>query len=185
MDDLQIVELYWARSESAIEESQKKYGRYCHSIARNILHDEGDSEECVNDTYLRAWSAMPPHRPSRLGAFLGKITRNLSLNRLETRLAEKRGFDRGALILDELAECIPDGESLSVADEMVLKDVLNRFLGSLPEETAILFLGRYWYFRSVKDLAAELGMSESKVKVTLHRTRNKCKLFFEKEGITL
>lgn len=185
MDDLQIVELYWQRSETAITESEKKYGRYCHSIACNILRDEGDSEECVNDTYLKAWGAMPPHRPCRLGVFLGKITRNLALNRLEMRLAEKRGFGQSALILDELTECIPDGDASPMADEFILKDALDRFLHSLSEDTALLFLGRYWYFRSVKELAAELGMSESKVKVTLHRTRSKCKQFFEKEGITL
>ena len=107
MDDLHVIDLYWARAETAISETEKKYGGYCYSIAYRILHDNEDSEECVNDTYMRAWDSMPPHRPSALKRFLGRITRNLSLDRYEQRTAEKRGFGEIPLALEELQECIP------------------------------------------------------------------------------
>lgn len=186
MEDHQIIDLYWARSESALSETAGKYGKYCHYIAYGILHNDEDSEECVNDTYLRAWNSMPPHRPEKLSAFLGKIVRNLSLNRYELYTAEKRGGGQIALALDELEECIPAGSEVDLpVRENALVDAINRFLASMPAESRKLFMRRYWYFRSIKEIALEYGLSESKVKMTLLRARNSLKQFLEKEGIDI
>lgn len=186
MDDLQIIELYWARSETAIAETAHKYGPYCRSIARRILRSEEDSEECVNDTYWKAWEAMPPQRPRQLRTFLGRITRNLALNRWEKTAAEKRGGGQVPLALEELTECVPAPDSVERAvDDMALTQLLNEFLGGLSAETRRIFLRRYWYFCSVKEIAADFGISESKVKTTLFRTRNRLKQHLEKEGVML
>ena len=185
MDDRRIVELYWQRSETAIAETQIKYGKYCHYIAYNILSDDSDAEECVNDTYLKAWESMPPHKPTKLSTFLGKITRHLALNRREAQNAVKRGAGTVPVALDELAECIADTETGDPTDEIALRGALNRFLRALPEETMIVFLQRYWYFSSVREIAANRGISETNVKVMLHRARGKLKSFLEKEGIII
>lgn len=186
MDDSKIIELYMSRSEQAISETSEKYGRYCYCIAYGILHDDKDAEECVNDTYLRAWNSIPPNRPNRLQTFLGKITRNLSLNRWEKLSAEKRGAGQIPVILDELAECIPDGKDTEhTVDSMIIRDVLNRFLNNLPTKTRKIFVRRYWYMSSVKEIADEYGLSESNVTVILFRTRKKLKNLLGKEGIAL
>lgn len=186
MDDNEIIELYMARSEQAISETSKKYGRYCHYIAYSILHNDEDAEECVNDTYLRAWDAIPPQRPNSLLTFLGKITRNLSLNRQEKLSAEKRGAGQTALILDELAECIPAEEDAATATEsMVIRDAIDRFLDRLPTDTRKMFVRRYFYMSPIKDIARDYGLPESRVAVTLFRTRAKLKATLEKEGISL
>lgn len=186
MEDNQIVELYWARSENAISETADKYGRYCFSIARNILHSSEDSEECVNDTYLNAWNAMPDQRPDKLAAFLGRITRNLSLNRWEKYTAQKRGAGQVPLVLDELQECIPAKERTDrIVDDLVLADILNRFLASLTAEKRKIFMRRYWYLSPVTEIASDFAISESKVKMSLLRSRNELKRFLEKEGVDL
>jgi len=186
MDDKKILDLYWMRSEAAISETANKYGRYCHSIAFNILRNHEDSQECVNDVYLKAWKAMPPQRPNRLSVFLGKITRNLSLNRYKKQTAEKRGCGQVPLVLDELQECIPAADSTEQAiDDLALAEALNQFLASLPPETRKIFMRRYWYISSIQEIAEDFHMGESKVKMLLLRTRNKLKLFLEKEGILL
>lgn len=184
MDDKQIVSLYWERDEAALELTQDKYGQYLCAIARNILGSDEDAEECVNDTYARAWDSIPPQSPSRLGAFLGKITRNLALDRVRSDGAKKRGEGRVELVLDELAECLPDGGG-NVTDDVLLKDMLERFLRSLPEQTVRVFMRRYWYMSSVSEIAAEYRLSENRVKVILFRARNKLKAFLEKEGMNL
>ncbi len=186
MEDHRIVDLYWARSEKAISETADKYGRYCYSIAFNILHSNEDSEECVNDTYLNAWNAMPDQRPSKLCAFLGRITRNLSLKRWEKYTAEKRGAGQVPLVLDELQECVPAAESTDhIVDDLVLADLLNRFLASLNEEKRRIFMRRYWYLSPISEIATDFSVSESKVKMSLLRSRNELKLLLEKEGIEL
>lgn len=186
MDDKQIVDLYWERSEIAISKTAEKYGRYCHYIAFNVLRNDEDSEECVNDTYLSAWNSMPPHRPSVLKTFLGKLTRNHSLNRYKQLTAEKRGKGQISLVIDELHECLPTTENTeSIIDDMVLVDVFNRFLASLPMEQRKIFMRRYWYISSVKEISADYGMSESKVKMSLLRSRNELKHLLEKEGIKI
>lgn len=186
MDDQQIVDLYWNRSENAISETSKKYGNYCHYIAYHILHSREDSEECVNDTYLKAWNSMPPKRPEKLSAFLGKITRNLSLHRYEQYNALKRGAGQVPLALEELNDCIPSQNNVEpVVDDIVLTEILNRFLGSLPPETRKFFVQRYWYLMSIKEIASDCQVTESKVKVTLFRTRNELKEVLAKGGIVL
>ena len=185
MEDARIVEMYFDRDENALKETEKKYGKYCHHIAYNILHSELDAEECVNDTYLRAWGAIPPHRPGRLSTFLGKITRNLALNRYQRDHAQKRGSDVD-IAIDELAEIIPDPESLTDnEDSGAISEVLNCFLESLPQNVRVIFVRRYWYMCRISDIAVGLGISESRVKVTLHRTREKLRAYLKKEGIDL
>jgi len=186
MEDREIIALYWARSEEALSETARKYGRYCHSIARNILNNDEDAEECVSDAYLRAWNAIPPARPARLQTWLGKIVRNLSLNKWEKALAEKRGAGQLPLILDELAECIPDGpDGDAVTESILIKDVLDRFLEALPPGTRKIFVRRYWYMSSLKEIAEEYGISEGSAAVSLLRTRTKLRSVLEKEGIHL
>lgn len=186
MDDRQIIDLYWQRSEKAIAETADKYGGYCRSIAFHILYNDEDSEECVNDTYLKAWGAMPEQRPARLAAFLGKITRNLALHRYEAYGARKRGAGQVPLALEELRECLPAPDSVERAvDDIVLGEILNSFLSALPAESRKIFMRRYWYLASIREIAQEYYISESKVKVTLLRTREKLKLFLEKEGVAL
>ena len=186
MDDKQIIDLYWERSEKAISETDSKYGSYFRYIAHNILHNYEDTEECVNDTYLRAWNIMPPQRPNRLAVFLGKITRNLSLNRYEARYAEKRGGGQVSYVLDELQECISDCTDVAqLVEDKEVVDAIDHFLQKLPKKQRKIFVQRYWYMSSIKDIAADLGMTESKVKVTLFRIRTALKDFLEKEGIAL
>lgn len=186
MEDSQIIDLYFERSEDAILETAKKYGRYCKSISNNILHNHDDALECVNDTYMRAWNAIPPTRPNSLPVFLGKITRHLALNKVEMTAAKKRGSGQKSLVLEEIKEAVPSSTSSDhLVDDMVLLDVFNRFLADLPMETRKVFMRRYWYFSSVKDIALDYGMSESKVKMTLLRTRKKLKQRLEEEDITI
>ena len=177
MEDKQIIELYFARSEVAIGESAKKYGGYCRTIAGHILPISADVEECVSDTWLRAWGAIPPNRPERLGAFLGKITRNLALDRL--RMEKRR-----CPIREELAECLTAGDPTgAMTDRVVLTAALDRFLAGLPPKKRKLFLRRYWYFATVEELTRDFGMSESSVKMTLLRLRRELKEQLKQEGI--
>ncbi len=186
MEDKQIVDLYWERSETAISETARKYGKYCRYIAFNILRNDEDSEECVNDTYLRAWNSIPPHRPSVLKTFLGKITRNLSLDKYEQSNAEKRNSGQMPLIFDEIQECLPASDDTeNIIEEMALTEILNRFLSSLPFEQRKIFMRRYWYLSPIKEIATEYGISESKVKMSLFRSRNELKNLLEKEGISI
>lgn len=182
MEDQKIIDLYWQRSEQAIQETDSKYGGYCYSIAYNILTNREDSEESVSDTYLAAWRAMPPKRPGILSAFLGKITRHLSIDRWRRRTAEKRGGEI-VLALEELEDCISDG--LSAEDAVQKKELtvfINRFLDALPETERNVFLCRYWYVDGVQDIADTLGFSVSKVNSMLHRTRQKLRRALEREG---
>lgn len=183
MQDAMIVELYWQRSEQAIEETERKYGRYCRSIAYRICSDREDTEECVNDTWLGAWNAMPDKRPTALAAFLGRITRNCALDKVLARGRAKRGGGEVTLALEELAEC-----AASVADpaqELELRElerVIDAFVGALPVEERTLFVARYWFLAPVNELAERFGYSRSKVKSTLHRTRGKLRSYLQKEG---
>lgn len=186
MDDQQIIELFWQRSENAIAEVDRKYGSYCHHIAWGILGSREDSEECVSDTWLRAWDAIPPQRPGDLATFLGKITRNLALDRYASRGAKKRGGGQLPLALEELRDCVPAGDpTAQLIDRVVLTGALNQFLASLTPEARNIFLRRYWYFSSLREIAMDLGVSESKVKMSLLRSRGKLKKILQKEGIAL
>ena len=184
MEDGRIIELYHSRSEQAIGETERKYGKYCYHIAYNILRNAPDSEECVNDTYMRAWQTMPPQKPNKLSVFLGKITRNLALDRYKFLRAEKRGGGQVELALEEL-RLASAGSMDMIVEEIVLVQTPNRFLAGLSTEARILFMGRYWYLRSIKDIAQRSGLSESKIKMSLMRSRNKLKSLLEKEGIAL
>ncbi|MCD8007165.1 MAG: sigma-70 family RNA polymerase sigma factor [Oscillospiraceae bacterium] len=184
MDDNLIIELYWARSENAISETDKKYGGYLKTISYNILYNREDSLEAVNDTYLKAWDSMPPQKPNVLSAYLGKITRRISLNKRRDKRAEKRGGGEIDLVLDELSENIPSGFSVEQeVDAKALTETLNRFLGSLKETERDMFMRRYWYMDSISDIAAMFGCGESKVKTTLYRTRQKLLAAIESEGL--
>ncbi|MDO5337573.1 MAG: sigma-70 family RNA polymerase sigma factor [Eubacteriales bacterium] len=183
MEDKDIVNLYWARDERAITESDLKYGKYCRSIARNILKNEQDTEECINDTFLSAWNSMPKNRPEHLLPYLGRITRNLALDKYDYKKAKKRNneFD---ILLSELEECLADTKGIEEHLEMKeLSGAINTFLKELPQEKRILFVRRYWYSDSVAELSRRFDMSESKVKMLLFRTRKALKKHLEKEGI--
>ncbi len=185
MDDASIVALYWQRSESALQHTADKYGRYCHSIALGILNSRLDAEECVNDTWLRAWHSMPPKRPEFLGGYLGRITRNLSLDRLRRRRTARRGGE-AALALEELSDCLPARETAeSEFDRRELARALERFLAGLNNRQRRLFLLRYWYLRPVKQAAAELGMRENAASAALMRLRRALRTFLEQEGVAL
>lgn len=183
MLDSRIVELYWARSEQAIDETEKIYGRYFYSIAYGILRDDEDSKEIVNDTYIKAWNNIPPERPKNLKAFLGRITRQLSINRLEKNLAKKRGGGQYVLALEEIEECIPDRDNDVDTEE--LRNALNRFLRSLPDEPRRVFIRRYWHMSTISEIARDFSMSESKVKSMLMRTREKLKKYLLREGLSI
>ena len=186
MNDKQIIELFNERSEDAIAKTSEKYGSFCYYIAEHILHDRQDSEECVNDTYLKAWETIPPRAPNKLSAYLGKITRNLALGKYRYNNRKKRGDGVNAEVLEELAECIAASENTEDAvEEKLVVDVLNRFLRELSEERRKMFLQRYWYMNSIKEIAAEWSVSESKVKMTLLRVRAELKQRLESEGIYL
>lgn len=183
MEDKQIIDLYWNRSEQAISETDTKYGPYCYKIAYNILTNKEDSEESVYDTYMDAWNAMPPHRPSLLASFLGKITRRISIDRWRVRTAAKRGCTETALALDELEWCVADSRILE--DEMDRKELIrtiNHFLGSLTVTERRVFLQRYWAMESIEDIAVTYNFSQSKVTSMLYRTRKKLRNTLEKEG---
>ena len=186
MKDEEMVGLYWMRSEDAVAATAEKYGNYCYSIAFSILHNAEDAEECVNDAYLAAWNSIPPHRPERVAAFLGKITRNVSLNRWKQYNAQKRGEGQTELALSELEECIPakTGIEQAVEDELLTWSI-EKFLYCQPRLKRNLFIRRYWYISSIQELADEYGMSESKVKSLLFRMRKKLKHHLAKEDIIL
>lgn len=186
MEDDKIIELYWKRSEAAVEETYKKYSSYCNSISFNILQNKEDAEECVNDAFKKAWDSIPPNRPQCLRAFLGKIVRNLSLNRLKSYRVEKRGSGRVNLALSELDECIPDKFSMETAlSEKQLTQAINSFLKELPPKKRCVFVSRYWYMRPIKDIAKQYNMGVGMVKTTLFRLRKQLKVYLEKEGISL
>ncbi len=184
MDDERIVALYFERAEQAISETQRKYGNYCRAIARNILCDDGEAEECENDTYLRAWNAIPPARPRFLRAFLSKITRHLALDRYAAKTAAKRNASL-CTISEELATCLPDVSQGDSGEQLALSDAINRFLSELPHRTRVIFVRRYFYLLSMHEIARDLRLGESHVKVLLHRTRNALRHFLEKDGFCL
>ena len=182
--DYDIVKLYLTRSEKAISETDKKYGTYCLTVAQNILRNKADSEECVNDTYLKTWNSIPPHKPQRLSAYLGKITRNLAINRYKLYSAQKRGGGETELILSELENCLPSESTTEKAfDEILLTKSIESLLKEQSQEKRRVFLLRYWYAFPISEIATELNQSESKVTSTLFRLRNKLKEHLEKEGI--
>ena len=185
MDDVMIVSLFEARDESALAETQKKYENYCRTIAERILSSREDAEECVNDAYRKAWDTIPPQKPTLLASYMGMLTRQLSLNRLRQNKSAKRGGGDIPLVLEELQECISDRSDVPSADDILLRDTLNRFLGELPKRTRMMFMRRYWFTEDVAHIAADFGVTEGHVNVLLCRTRKKLKQYLEKEEIYL
>ena len=182
MEDARIVELYWARSERAIDETSAKYGKYCYAIAYNILANAEDADESVNDTYLAAWNSIPPHRPAILSTFLGKIARRISIDKWRARSAEKRGGGELALALDELSECVPSDTNVEqIVEAEELGKAIDRFVMALPIMERRVFICRYWYLDPVASICQQFGFSQSKVKVMLHRTRKSLRSYLEKE----
>lgn len=185
MDDSQIIQLYLKRSEDAIEETKIKYGNYCFRIADNILKSKEDAEECENHAYLRAWGSIPPQKPIVLKSYLGKIVRNLALQRYEYYSAKKRNAEL-EIAFSELEECVFDLVSVEgQCDAGDLGRAVNCFLHAIDREPRIIFVRRYWYTDSVKEISARFGISESKVKSSLFRTRNKLKVYLQKEGFII
>ena len=183
MDDKSIVDLYFSRNADAITPTDKKYGHYCYSLAYNILTSKEAAEESVSDTYMTAWRAIPPRRPSALSAFLGKITRHISIDRWRERVATKRGGGEVPLALEELNDCISGMQDVEMEYER--KEILNayvKFLDALPATERRVFLCRYWYGESIETIANKFGFSQSKVKTMLHRTRAKLRMQLAKEG---
>ena len=186
MDDKQILQLYWDRNEQAIPATADKYGNYCTAIANNILGNHEDAEECVNDTYLNAWNAIPPHRPKLLSAFLGKITRNLAFNRYKHNTADKRGGGELPAVLDELAGCVSGNEDTErMCEHMELVAAINGFLGTLSSEKRGIFVCRYWYTDSIADIAARYDMTDGAVSMTLNRLRTKLHTYLVERGYEL
>lgn len=186
MEDHQIVDLYWQRSESAIEETEQKYGRYLIRIAYNILSDWEDSEETVGDTYLKAWNSMPPHRPGTLSTYLGKITRETAIDRFRKRTSQKRQASQYSYSLSELQECVSAGNTTAQdVDLRLLSQAISAFLRTVSPQARSIFVGRYYFMDSIREVAAYYGMSESKTKSMLHRTRMALKAYLKQEGFDL
>lgn len=185
MEDAELIELFWERNEAAIRETAAKYGGLCFRIARNILASREDCEECVNDTYLGVWNAIPTQRPARFPAFIGRITRNLALKRYEYNTAAKRD-PAAAGPFEELAECVCGRESVETeAEKRRTEAAINAFLGGLDKDKRDVFLCRYWFFESIDSICVRTSFSESKVKSMLFHTRKKLRAYLEKEGIDL
>lgn len=186
MEDKDIVTLYRNRDETAIKETAAKYGKYCYSIAYNILYNKEDAEESVNDAYLNTWNSIPPHAPAVLSTFLGKVTRYVSLKRWRDMRAQKRGGGEVALVYEELSDCIPSGNDMDAALEAKeLAILINAFLAKLPVTERRVFVCRYWYFDSISAISEQFGFSESKVKSMLFRTRTKLLNKLKKEGVII
>ena len=183
LEDERIVALYFDRNETAIDQTEKKYGRYLLKIAFNILADREDSQESVNDTYMAAWNSIPPHRPQALSTYLGKLTRRISIDLLRKRTAQKRDPGEYVLSLEELDNCITDGDTtLQAVECQQLAAALEVFLRSLWQEARNVFIARYYFLDSVKEIASYCHITESKVKILLHRTRQGLREYLEKEG---
>ena len=186
MDDNEIVELFFARDERAIQAASQQYGAYCASIAQRILDDQGAAEECVNDAWLRCWQTIPPQRPRSLKGYAGRIVRNLALSALRLGNAQKRGGGQVQLALDELSEVVSGGETPEGAlDRQAFHAALDGFLSALPERDRSLFLRRYWYLDSVEALAKRFRMSRTHVTTTLHRLRQRLRVHLQQEGFEL
>ena len=185
MDDSEIIALYFQRKEQAIAATAAKYGRYCMHIADNILQDSRDAEETVSDAWMDAWNTIPPHRPNCLRAFLGTIVRRRALDRFASVSAQKRGGGQVELALEELSVCIPSTTPEEALEAAELAETINRFLRALPAPERRIFVCRYWYLDSIKDISAQFGFSQSKVKSVLFRTRGKLRRFLEKEGVNV
>ena len=185
MEDKDIIELFNNRNQQAIEKTAEKYGNYCYAVSYNILANHEDCEECVNDTYMKAWQTIPPEYPKIFSAYLGKITRNLSLDKYRRYSSEKRGGSVHQIVFQEFENYLPSEKHDNIIDEFELTEIINNFLRSLPAEKRKIFVRRYWYFSSIKEIAELFGISESKVKMTLSRTRESFRKHLKKAGVSI
>lgn len=184
MEDRQIIQLFWDRDDGAIPAAQERYGGRLQGLAERLLGNREDAEECVNDTWLNAWNAIPPERPVFLFTYLARVCRNLALGKLDWKGAKKRNADVVTLTA-ELEACIPDSQRERQVSGQEIGEALTAFLQGLPEEARLIFLRRYWYGEPVRDIARRYGWGESRVKMLLLRTRNKLRDYLEKEGISV
>ena len=183
MEDIMIIEMYQNRNQTAISESNSKYGKMLRGISFSVLHNREDCEECVNDTYLNAWNSIPPQKPNSLSAYLGRIARNISINRRYEKQAQKRG---GGDILEELTDCIPSGETVETAiEEKELSSIITKWLNSLSQDDRVLFLRRYWFGETLDSLAAECSAAQNKLAGRMFRLRQKLKSTLEEEGVSI
>ena len=182
MEDEKIVALYWTRDENAIFYTHQKYGRYCYQIAYHILSDREDSEECINDTYLKTWNVIPPTKVQCLQMFLAKITRNLAFDKYRRSKAEKRGGHEISLVLDELSECIGESSTEKEIHQRQLNEAMNHFVKQLPTRERSVFIRRYFYTESIEEIAAKYELKKNHVYVLLSRSREKLKAYLQKEG---
>ncbi len=186
VEDEKIIELFWQRNEQAISAAQEQYGIYCKSIAVSILENAQDAEECLNDTVLSLWNSIPPNHPRSLRAYMGKIIRNLALNRYRAMQRQKRGSGNMPLLLDELSEVVSERETVEqILDSRALTEALQDFLRQLPKNQRVMFVRRYWYADPVGTLAEAFGISENSLSVKLHRMRQKLKLYLQERGFDL
>lgn len=184
MEDIHIIDLYWQRNPDAIGESNRKYGSLLGSIAYNILSSREDSEECVNDTYVKAWDSIPPQKPDSLAAYLGRIVRNLSINRWHSNRTQKRSG--AGLLLSELSDCVPSPHNVErETDFSLVKDTVIAWLLTLPQDDRVLFLRRYWFGDSLHALALECSITPNQLAGRMYRLRQKLKTALEKEEIFL
>ena len=184
MEDSQIIDLYWQRSDRAIEETDRKYGRYCRAIAFNFCANHEDAEECVSDTWYQAWNRMPDERPQQLPAFLGTITRRLAISRWRSQTRKKRGGGEIPLALEELEECIPaESDPERSVEKRELAEAIRRFVSALSETERKVFLARYWYLASVEEIAGRMQFSAAKTKSMLFRLRVRLRRQLTEEGL--
>lgn len=182
MSDQAIIDLYWKRDQNAISETEKAYGNYCHTIAFNILTNREDAAECVNDTWFKAWQAIPPARPRYFSAWLAKITRNLSLQRLQSRNAQKRGGGQAEIVIHELDDVIANSNPAENTEARELAAVISEYLLSLSQEKRLLFIGRYFYFHSIRELSRHVGLRENNINTLLYRIRQELKKYLQERG---
>ena len=182
MNDEQIIQLFFTRNEDAIRQTDDRYGAKLTRLSENIVGSREDAQECVNDTYLKAWNTIPPRKPNIFSAFLGKITRHISIDRWRKQSAQKRGGKEIIFALDELGECMDENTLEATVSQRELTRILNDFLTGLPETERNVFLSRYWYMDSIDTIVKITGFSQSKVTSMLHRTRNKLRKRLSEEG---
>ena len=186
MNDDRIIKLYFERSEDAITETDKKYGGACRSVAYNILGNREDSEECTNDTYMKVWDVIPPNKPTKLGAFVVTIARNLALNMYKTASRIKNGSGYKSVNFEEIAGCLPAKESVeSEVDRKAVLSAVERFLSMQPRDKQIMFIRRYFYCSTYAEIAGDLNTTEDRVRKSLMRMRDKLREHLEKEGIAI
>ncbi len=185
MNDSELLQLYFCREQTAVDKTFEKYGRLCQGVAYGILKDRRDAEECVNDAFLNAWNAIPPQKPKSFSAFLTKATRNLAIDKLRKSSAKKRMLSEYEIALEELGECVGTSEVEENFDASITLCAINSFLEAQNAKKRNIFLRRYFYFDSIKEIAQRYGLKDSNVKMTLKRTKDALKEFLEKEGIEI